>query len=110
MWRKEPVLIALSGLDGVVVALLTAAMTLGLLDIDGTQLAAISAAVVAVTGFVAAILRGHVVSPDTYENDVLEAMWTPVGVDDLDHPDTFSGDTGDLDDDPAAIVAWGGDV
>lgn len=77
MWRKEPVLIALAGLDAVVVAVLTALMSVGVLDIDGSQLAAIAAAVLAVTTFVGAILRGNVVSPATYENDVLSALETP---------------------------------
>jgi hypothetical protein len=48
------------------------------LDLSGEQLAAISSAVVAVTGFVATILRRNVVSPDTYENDVADALFTPV--------------------------------
>ena len=78
MWRKEPVLIALAGLDAVVVAVLTALMSVGVLDIDGSQLAAISAAVLAVTTFVGAILRGNVVSPATYENDVIDALYTPI--------------------------------
>ena len=81
MWRREPVLIALAGLDAVVVAVLTALMTLGVLDIDGTQLAAVSAAVVAVTGFVGAILRAGVVSPETHELDVIDALYTPVPTD-----------------------------
>jgi hypothetical protein len=106
MWRREPVLIALSGLDGVVVALLTAGMTLDLIDIDGAQLAAISGAVVAVTGFVAAILRANVVSPDTYEFDVAEAIWSPA-VDQVEIVDEFGYATGPADTGP---IAWGGDV
>jgi hypothetical protein len=106
MWRREPVLIALSGLDGVVVALLTTAMALGVIDIDGTQLAAISAAVVAVTGFIGAILRAGVVSPDTYEHDVLEALWTPP-VDAVEITDEFGYPTGPAD---TGRIAWGGDV
>jgi hypothetical protein len=107
MWRrKEPVLIALSGLDAAIVAVLTCAMALGVLDIDGTQLAAISAAVVAVTGFVGAILRAGVVSPDTYEHDVLEALWTPTH--DVVVVDEYGYATGA--DDAASRIAWGGDV
>ena len=78
MWRKEPVLIALAGLDAAVVAVLTALMSVGAIGIDGSQLAAISAAVLAVTSLVGAILRGNVVSPDTYQTDVVEALYTPV--------------------------------
>lgn len=83
MWRREPVLVALAGLNAVVVAVLTALMTLGVVDISGEQLAAVSAAVVAVSTFVGAILRANVVSPDTYETDVVEALYTPVPNDDL---------------------------
>lgn len=78
MWRKEPVLIALGGLDAAVVAVLSALMALDVIGITGEQLAAISAAVVAVTSLVAAVLRNQVVSPTTYENDVADALFTPV--------------------------------
>lgn len=78
MWRKEPVLIALAGLDGAVVGILSALMALDVLSISAEQLAAVAAAVVAVTSLVGAVLRGHVVSPDTYQVDVVEALWTPV--------------------------------
>ena len=85
MWRKEPVLIALAGLDAVVVAVLTALMSLGVIDLDGSQLAAIAAAVLAVTTFIGAILRGAVVSPETHELAVIDALFTPIpGDDELD--------------------------
>ena len=78
MWRREPVLLSLGGAAGAVTATLSALVALGVLDLSGEQLAAISSAVVAVTGFVATILRRNVVSPDTYENDVADALFTPV--------------------------------
>lgn len=90
MWRKEPVLIALAGLDAVVVAVLTALMSVGVLDIDGSQLAAISAAVLAVTTFVGAILRGNVVSPETHQLEVIDALYSPI-------PEASSNDLGSLE-------------
>ena len=78
MWRKEPVLIALAGADLVVVAILTALMTLNVVSIDGTQLAAISAAVVAVTSLVAAVIRPQVVPVDTAASREIDALFTPV--------------------------------
>jgi hypothetical protein len=77
MWRREPVLIGLAGLDAAVVAVLSALMALDVISITGEQLAAVSAAVVAVTSLVGAVLRANVVSPETYETDVVEALMTP---------------------------------
>jgi len=87
MWRREPVAVALAGLDAAVLATLVMLNALGVLDISGEQLAAISAAVVAVTSFFGAILRANVVSPDTYETDVVEALMTPVP--DVPRPGAF---------------------
>lgn len=102
MWRREPVLVALTGADAAIIAVLGALMSLDVLSITPEQLAAISAAIVAVTGVVAAVLRASVVSPDTYEHDVLEALWTPTA-------EVFeAGEAGE--DDPAGRIAWGGDV
>jgi len=78
MWRREPVLIALAGADLVVVAVLTALMTLGVVQIDGSQLAAISAAVVAVTSLVAAVIRAQVTPVDTAASREIDALFTPV--------------------------------
>jgi len=76
MWRKEPVLIALGGLDAAVVAVLSALMALDVIGITGEQLAAVSAAVVAVTSLVAAVLRNNVVSPETFQMDVVDALYS----------------------------------
>ena len=78
MWRKEPVLIALAGADLVVVAILTALMSVGAVSIDGTQLAAISAAVVAVSSLLAGIIRAQVTPVDTAASREIEALFTPV--------------------------------
>lgn len=78
MWRREPVLIGLAGANAAVVAVLSALMALGVISITGEQLAAVSAAVVAVTGLAAAVIRASVVSPETYQNDVADALFTPV--------------------------------
>lgn len=110
MWRREPVAVALAGLDAAVLAILAALTALDVLSLTSEQLAAIGAAIVAVSGIVMPFLRAQVVTQDTYEHDVLEAMWTPVGVDDLDVPDDFGGASDGLDDDPADRIAWGGDV
>jgi hypothetical protein len=74
MWRREPVLIGLAGLDAAVVAVLSALMALDVVSITGEQLAIVSTAVVTVTGLAAAVIRASVVSPDTYENDVADAL------------------------------------
>lgn len=78
MWRREPVLIGLAGLDAAVVAVLSALMALDVVSITGEQLAIVSTAVVTVTGLAAAVIRASVVSPETYENDVADALFTPV--------------------------------
>lgn len=78
MWRKEPVLVALAGADLVVVAILTALMSVGVVKIDGSQLAAISAAVVAVTSVVAAVVRAQVMPVDTAASREIDALFTPV--------------------------------
>lgn len=84
MWRREPVLIGLAGADAAVVGVLSALMALDVLSITGEQLAAVSAAVVAVTTLAAAVIRASVYSPATHE-----AATRP---------------------DPADVIAWGGDV
>jgi hypothetical protein len=78
MWRKEPVLIALAGADLVVVAVLTALMSVGVVSIDGSQLAAISAAVVAVTSLVAAVVRAQVTPVDVAASREIDALFTAV--------------------------------
>ncbi len=92
MWRKEPVVISLlAGLDPIVIALLVALKSLGVIDLDGGQLAAISAAIVAITGVVAGILRGNVVSPETHQLEVIDALYSPV-------PEVTPNDLSDLED------------
>lgn len=73
--RKEPVLAVLGGMDAVVIAALSALVALGVLDLSGEQLAAISGAVVAVTGVAAAVLRGVVWSPESHAEEVLDALF-----------------------------------
>jgi hypothetical protein len=46
--------------------------------LDGSQLAAISAAIVAITSFAAAIVRALVVSPATNHQQVLDALYSLV--------------------------------
>ena len=91
MWRKEPVLIALGGLDAAVVAVLSALMALDVIGITGEQLAAVSAAVVAVTSLVAAVLRNQVVSPETYQMDVVDALYSPIPESETPDLSKFSG-------------------
>ncbi len=79
MWRdREPVISILLGVDAVVIAALTAANAVGVLTLDGSQLAAISATIVAITSFAAAIVRALVVSPATNHQQVLDALFSPV--------------------------------
>ena len=79
MWRdREPVISILLGTDAVVIAALTAANAVGVLSLDGSQLASISAAVVAITSFAAAIVRALVVSPATNHQQVLDALYSPI--------------------------------
>lgn len=84
MWRREPVLIGLAGADAVLLAILGALKALDVLSITGEQMAAVSAAVLAVTTLAAAIIRASVYSPAT-----VDAAASP---------------------DPADVIAWGGDV
>lgn len=85
-FRREPVAVIVSAADAAVIGVLTALVALDVISLSGEQLAAISAAVVAVTTLVAAVLRRNVVSPETYELDVVEALYSPIpddGRDDL---------------------------
>jgi len=75
--RKEPVFTVLASVDVVVVAVLSMLSAFGVVDLSGEQLAAISAAVVAVSGFAAGVLRQIVVAPDTHEREVLDAWVSP---------------------------------
>lgn len=77
MWNREPVLIALAALDGVVVAGLVLAGTLGIVDLPAETIAGVGAFVVAVTGMVAAILRGQVWAPESHDLAVTDALFTP---------------------------------
>jgi hypothetical protein len=78
MWRRrEPVISVLAGTDVVLIAVLSAANATGVVSLDGPQLASVSGAIVAVTGFVATLLRAMVVSPETHEFEVLEALLSP---------------------------------
>jgi hydroxyethylthiazole kinase-like sugar kinase family protein len=95
MWRKEPVLIALGGLDAAVVAVLSALMALDVIGIDGQQLAAISAAVVAVTSLAAAVLRANVVSPESWQEDVVDALYSPIPESEKADLSQFKGYLGD---------------
>jgi hypothetical protein len=76
--KREPVLTVLGGLNGAVLAVLACLQALGVLHLDPTQLAAISGAIIAVTGLATAALRRTTVSQTTYETDVLDALLTPV--------------------------------
>jgi hypothetical protein len=79
MWRRrEPVISVLAGTDVVLIALLTAANAVGVTGLDGPQLAAVTAAIVTATAFVAALLRALVVSPHTHELEVTDALFSPV--------------------------------
>ena len=80
--KKDPVLAVLGGMDAMVIAALTAFVALGVVDLSGEQLAAISGAIVAVTGVAAAVLRGVVWSPESHAEEVLDALFSepPVGV------------------------------
>lgn len=78
MWRKEPVIVLLTGADAAVIAVLTCLSTLGLIQIDGTQLAAISAAIIAVTSLLAAVIRAQVTPVDTAASREIDALFTPV--------------------------------
>jgi len=84
MWKREPILVFLAGLDALVVGLLSAASVLGWVSIDGAGLAAVSAAVVAVTGFIGGVLRSLVYSPAEHEGAVTAALYLPVPGDELD--------------------------
>jgi hypothetical protein len=86
MWRREPILIGLAGADAAVLAVLVALNALSVTSLSGSQLAAISAAVVAVTSLLGAILRAAVVSPATHDVEVDRALHAP------------------------APISWGGDV
>lgn len=78
MLKREPVLTVLGGLNGAVLAVLACLQALGVINLDPTQLAAISGAIIAVTGLATAALRRTTVSQTTYETDVLDALLTPV--------------------------------
>jgi len=82
MWRamktREPIVTVISGVDVVLIALLTAANAVGVVSLDGPQLAAVTAAIVTATAFVAALLRALVVSPHTHELEVTDALFSPV--------------------------------
>jgi bifunctional ADP-heptose synthase (sugar kinase/adenylyltransferase) len=78
MWRKEPVIVLLTGADAAVIAVLTALMALGVMRIDGATLASISAAIVACTTLAAAVIRAHVVPVDTAAAREIDALFTPV--------------------------------
>jgi len=78
MTSREPVLIGLASLDALVAAALVAATQLGWLDLSGEQVAGVVAFVVAVSGAVAAMVRSVVVPRDSYEADVVDALFTPV--------------------------------
>lgn len=74
--NREPVLIILNGLAGVVSLALVAAIALGL-TLTVAQAAAVVAVVAAFCNLVAAALRGSVISPATHEVAVLNALATP---------------------------------
>ena len=82
MWRamktREPIVSVLAGTDVVLIALLTAANAVGVVSLDGPQLAAVTAAIVTATAFVGALLRALVVSPHTHELEVTDALFSPV--------------------------------
>lgn len=65
VWQKEPVAIALAGLDGVVVAGLAMADALDWVSLQPEQTAAVSAFVVAISTVIGAVLRAAVYSPAT---------------------------------------------
>jgi hypothetical protein len=85
-FRREPVAVIVSAADAAVIGVLTALVALDVISLSGEQLASISAAIIAVSGFVGVLLRRNVVSPETYELDVVEALYSPIpddGRDDL---------------------------
>jgi hypothetical protein len=86
MLKREPVAVLLAGADAVVLSVLVALNALSVTSLSGSQLAAISAAVLAVTSLLGAILRAAVVSPATHDVEVDRALHAP------------------------APISWGGDV
>jgi len=67
-----------AGTTLVLVALLSAAIAPEAWGLDGPQLAAVTAAIVTATAFVAALLRALVVSPHRHELEVTDALFSPV--------------------------------
>jgi hypothetical protein len=74
---EEPVLIVLGGLGTVVSLGLVASNTLSWTHLDGSAVAAIVAFIIALTGLIAAALRGEVWSPASHERAVTGALYTP---------------------------------
>lgn len=65
MFQREPVLVLLAGLAGVVNLVLIALVAVGALDWDPGQIAAVIAAITAICGLIAAMIRAAVVAPAT---------------------------------------------
>lgn len=78
MFKREPVVAILGGLNGAVLAVLAALQAIGVVHLSTEQLGTISAAIVAVTGLAIAALRRTTVTQATYEADVMDALLTPV--------------------------------
>ncbi len=73
--KREPVAVALAGLDAVVAAGLVAANALGWIDLTDGQIAAVVGFVVAVSGLFGAVARGRVVPLDTHAEAVVDALF-----------------------------------
>jgi hypothetical protein len=97
---KEPVAVALVGLDGLVAAGLALAQTFGLLDWTPAQVGAAVGLVTAVVAVVAPLLRSRVVPLVKHDALLTEALHTPAPMPDIDT---------DSDDVPVASGAGMGD-
>ena len=80
--KREPVIAGMVGLDVAVAAVLSALVGLGVFDLTGEQVGQVVAAVVAVSGVVAGVLRARVTPTLTAAEDTLaayvEGLYQPV--------------------------------
>jgi hypothetical protein len=74
--KREPVAVALAGLDTVVAAGLVAANALGWLHLTEAQIAAVVAFVVAVSAVFGTVARSRVVPLDVHADAVVDALFT----------------------------------
>lgn len=73
--KREPVAVALAGLDAVVAAALVAANALGWLALTDGQIAAVVGFVVAVSDLFGAVARSRVVPLDVHADAVIDALF-----------------------------------